>query len=91
MIFDFLIDLVYKFFTGVFDYIGFVQLSDIPVIGDTVSSTLLIMITTYNAFVDTLPYAGIAMNVFLYVIVPFEVTMFVIKLLLGSRTPSHTY
>jgi len=91
MIFNFFIDLIYSFFQSIFDFLGIVVISDIPYIGSVVSDALYSIITVYNAFIQTLPYAGIAVEVFIYAIVPFEVAMFVLKLILGSRTPNHTY
>jgi len=90
MIFNFLTDLIYATFQAIFDFVGVVSIADIPIIGETLSTLLLTIITTYNAFIDTLPYAGIAMDVFIFAIIPFEIGMFVIKLLGGSRAPNHT-
>jgi len=74
---------------GIFKFLPIVTIASIPYIGETVSNTLLTMVTTWNAFIVTFPYAGIAWNVLLYVILPFEALMLLGKFFLGSRMPNN--
>jgi len=74
---------------GIFKLLPVVTIASIPYIGDQVSSFLVTMVTTWNAFIDTFPYAGIAWNVFIYVILPFEALMLLGKFFLGHRMPNN--
>jgi len=67
-----------------------VHLNALPFIGSGFYDLLVTMVSMWNAFIVTFPYAGIAWNVFLYVILPFELIMIIGKAFLGSRMPHHT-
>lgn len=66
-----------------------VTLADLPVIGSTVRSVLITMVTTWNAFLVTFPYAQLPWQLFLYGVIPLEVSIIILKFILGSRTPVH--
>ena len=90
MIIDYIIDIIFGTFNSIFTYILVpVSLTSIPFIGSTISGILLSVVSTYNAVIVTFPYAQVGFQVFLYVILPFELLMTVGKLLLGHRMPSH--
>jgi len=54
-----------------------------------IDSALVSMISTWNAFMVTFPYAQTGWNMFLYFILPFELIMLIMKFVLGSRSPSN--
>lgn len=87
MIINYLISFILGIISIFFVFLPVVTLADIPVIGDTISSLLLTMVRMWNSFIDTFPYAGTAWQVFLYVILPFELLMLVGKFFLGHRMP----
>jgi len=89
MIINFIISSILDFFTGIFSFLPEVSLSDIPVIGSSVSSTLSLMVTKYNALIETFPYAQTGFLIMVYVILPFEILMLVAKFFLGSRVPNN--
>jgi len=89
MIINLLINLVLLIFGSLFVFFPEVDISSIPYIGDTVRGYLVQAVQVWNAFISTFPYAGIAWQVFLYVILPFEIVMLVLKFFLGSRAPHH--
>jgi len=89
MIINFLINLILLVFGSIFVFFPQVFLNDIPLIGDFIVSTLELMVSYWNSFLVTFPYAQIAWQVFLYVIIPFEFLMLLGKFFLGSRMPSH--
>lgn len=90
MILTFLIFLIQGLFGALFYFLPVVTLADIPLIGDFVSETLTEMVLIWNAFIGTFPYAEIAWNIFLFVILPFEGLMLIAKFFLGHRLPAHT-
>lgn len=69
-------------------FLPIVTIRGIPIIGEFLYNTLITMVGIWNAFMDTFPYAEVAWEVLIYVILPFEIVMFIVKLILGSRTPS---
>jgi len=64
-----------------------VTLADLPFIGDTVRGFLITMVTTWNAFLVTFPYAVLPWQLFLYGVIPLEITIIILRFILGSRTP----
>ncbi len=76
--------LIFAIPTAIF---GEAKIANLPFVGSFLNTTLLSVSGTWNAFVVTFPYAGIAWDVFVYVIVPFEVIMLFLKVFLGSRVP----
>jgi len=75
--------------SAIFVFLPVVTIADIPFIGESVSSTLLTMMEYWNGFTATFPYAIHVTQVFLLVIVPFELLMLVSKLFLGSIAIGH--
>jgi len=64
-----------------------VTLADLPVIGNTVRETLIAVVTTWNAFLLTFPYAVLPWQLFLYGVIPIEISIIIFRFILGSRTP----
>jgi len=87
MIINYLLDLIFNALGSIFQFLPVVTLATIPTIGPVLSSSLITIIKTYNAFIVTLPYAQIGVNVLLYVILPFELLLLVGKFFLGHRLP----
>jgi len=87
MIINLLIYLLVSIISGIFIFLPVVTISSIPYIGTTVASSLLWFVHIWNAFVITFPYAENAMNIFLYVIIPFETLMLLGRFFLGHRMP----
>jgi len=90
MIVDALITVIITILTGIFGFLPVVTVADIPVVGSQISSTLLWVVLKWNAFLDTFPYATIVWQIFLYVILPFELLLLLGKFFLGHRLPAHT-
>jgi len=89
MIINLLINLILLIFGSIFVFLPEVTLASIPVAGSLIETILTSMVTAWNAFLVLFPYGRIAWNVFLAIIIPFEITMLIAKFFLGSRTPSH--
>jgi len=81
---------VISLFVLIFGFLPVVTLADIPLIGSSLSSTLVTAVQIWNAFLVTFPYAQIVWNIFLIVIVPLEILLLIAKFFLGSRLPAHT-
>jgi len=90
MIVTLLISVILSIFGAIFALLPEVTIADIAYIGPTLSSTLTTMVQKWNAFMVTFPYAETGYNVFIYVILPFELLLLLTKFFLGSRTPIHT-
>jgi len=90
MIIDLIISVLLSLFGFIFSFLPVVTLADIPYAGEGISSTLLWMVTTWNSFMVTFPYAETAWSIFLLIIVPFELLLLVAKFFLGHRVPAHT-
>jgi len=89
MIIILLLNLLLLVFGTIFSILPSVSIATIPVIGPSVSSFLYEAMGVWNAFMVTFPYAQITWDVFLYVILPFELLMLVGKFFLGHRMPSN--
>lgn len=74
--------------SAMFSWLPTATIASIPVIGSTMNSVLVAAIQSWNTFMETLPYAQISWQVFIYAIVPFELALLTLKIFLGSRTPS---
>jgi len=85
---------IINFFIGVinavFNALPTANLSELPIIGSTITDTLQTIVETWNAFMVTFPYAIVLWNCFIYVILPFELLLLLAKFFLGHRTPAHT-
>ena len=73
----------------IFWIIPTVTLASIPVFGQPIVDILTSMIQMWNAFMVTFPYAQTAWHLVLWVIIPFEIGLLVLKFFLGHRTPIH--
>lgn len=89
MITNLVINLILLIVGALFVFFPVVTLNDIPIIGDALVTALTFMAQTWNGFIDTFPYAGVAWNVFLKVIIPFELLLITLKLFLGHRSPTN--
>lgn len=90
MLIQTLLNSIIGFVQAIFDLLPTATLADLPIIGTTVSDTLETVIETWNAFMVTFPYAVTLWDVFIFVILPFEILLLVAKFLLGHRVPAHT-
>jgi len=86
MIFDELIALFNDIVMIILNLIPDSSLASIPIIGDDIQSILLWIVTTWNAFLVTVPYFQIVWDLFIYAIY-FEICIIILKFWLGSRTP----
>lgn len=68
-------------------FLPIVTISSIPIVGPSVYSVLVTVVSTWNAFLVTFPYAALPWKLFLFVILPFELLLLVAKLILGHRLP----
>lgn len=87
MIINFLITTIAYFSVAVMSVLPVVTISNLPVIGSTVSDLLLEMVQYYNGAVYTIPYLGDMFTVFVYLVLPFELTLLVLRFILGNRDP----
>jgi len=89
MIITLLINLLLLIFASLFTLLPEVTIADIPFAGEFIRSTLVTAIGIWNGFLETFPYAETAWNMFLYVILPFEILMLIAKFFLGHRLPTN--
>jgi len=89
MITNLFIDTAVLFIQGVFQFLPVVTLASLPIIGDSIRSILISVVSTWNGVLVTFPYFIVVWNIFRFVILPFEGLMLLGKFILGSRSPSH--
>jgi hypothetical protein len=87
MILNFFIAIVTRVIDFFFGYLPTATLADIPYIGEAVQEILTRIVLQWNAFEATFPYVTALYQVFLYVIIPFELAVLVVRFVLGNRTP----
>lgn len=87
MLINFLLSTILSVFALIFQFFPVSGLRDIPQVGEPVADTLTLMVEYWNSFLITFPYAVIVWHMFLYVILPFELIMLIMKFFLGSRRP----
>lgn len=75
-------------FALIFGILPSATLASIPIIGDTVATSLNTAVMYWNSFMITFPYAETIWHVVIFVILPFETVMLLTKIFLGSRTPT---
>jgi len=64
-----------------------VAIASLPVIGEHVDSLLVTVVSYWNMFMQTVPYAELPWHIFLYFIIPFELVLLVGKIFLGGHLP----
>jgi len=64
-----------------------VTIDSIPLVGEVVHSALLTAVGYWNTFLNIVPYLQLPWHLFLWVILPFEMIMILLRLVLGSRLP----
>jgi len=88
MILNYLFDALINIINGVLSFLPEVSLDSI--FGIDFATPLYSIVATWNAFMDTFPYAEVAWRMLLWVVLPFEALMLLGKFLLGHRLPAHT-
>lgn len=88
MIIYYLLSIIVSIFGVLFWIFPEVTISGIPIIGQPVSDILTVAVQYWNSFMETFPYAQTLWYVFLYMVIPFELGLLILKVFLGSRTPS---
>jgi len=89
MIINLLLSSLVSLVSAIFVFLPVVTIADIAYIGTDVSNYLTSAVYMWNGFIETFPYAGTGWNIFLSVIVPFEILLLIAKFFLGSRVPKH--
>jgi hypothetical protein len=89
MIINLIFGVILGLISAIFFLLPVVTIASIPVIGSTLLVILGTMVTTWNAFMITFPYAQVVWQVFLFVILPFEILMIIGKFFLGQHMPTN--
>lgn len=71
----------------VFSLLPSASIAEIPIIGQSVSDTLYSFMSTWNAFLNTFPYAEVGWIAFQWLIL-FEIGLHILKFFLGARIPA---
>lgn len=72
---------------AIFWIIPDVSISDIPLIGSVARDSLITAVSYLNSFTSAIPYFQLPWNLFVFVILPFEITLLSLKFILGHRLP----
>jgi len=70
-------------------FLPIVSISTIPIVGSSIYNAMAWGMGVWNAFLLTVPYAQLPWRIVLYVILPFELILLLVKVFLGSRVPVH--
>jgi len=89
MIINLIIFAVMGLVSAIFVLLPVVTIASIPVIGQSMSDILGTMVITWNAFIVTFPYAGVAWGFWPW-IVGFELLLLLGKFFLGHRMPTNS-
>jgi len=89
MIINLLIQFILQLLSAVFSIFPEVSISSIPFAGEDIAEILSDMVITWNTFIITFPYAEVAWNMLLWIILPFEALMSLGKFFFGSRLPEN--
>ena len=89
MILNLFIETILYVISGIFYIVPTATIADLPLYGSQISSVLYEIMGTWNAFLEIFPYGLIAWHIFLWVIIPFELALLVMKFFLGSRVPAN--
>lgn len=89
MITNFLLDLVVIIFAGLLSWMPVVTLASIPVVGGFISNTLQMAVGYFNSAMITLPYLQVVWHMFLWVVLPFELALLILKFFLGNHMPAN--
>jgi cellulose synthase/poly-beta-1,6-N-acetylglucosamine synthase-like glycosyltransferase len=89
MIIALILNFIVSFIAMLFSIIPTVTIADIPIIGPTVYGLIVTAMGYWNSFVAILPYFGLPWTMFVKIIIPFELTLLLLKVFLGHRTPAH--
>jgi len=65
-----------------------VDLTNIPYIGDSVYSAVVVAVGYWNTALSVVPYLELPWNIFINFIIWFELALIILKVFLGSRTPA---
>lgn len=87
MILNLLIQFLLLLLSAIFSIFPVVSIASIPWAGEFISETLTSMVLTWNAFMETFPYAEVGWHMLLWVILPFEALMSLAKFFFGARLP----
>jgi len=87
MIITLIINILVGAVSVLFVFFPVVSLSSIPYIGTGVSTGLTTMVGVWYGFLETFPYAQLPWNIFLFVILPFEIGLILLKFFFGNRLP----
>jgi len=90
MIWNFIIKAIVLFVSVVFYWLPEVTIEDLPYLGSSVSDLLITMIRYWNSAVETVPYLQLGMDIFIYIIIPFELLLLVAKFFLGHHVPTNS-
>lgn len=89
MIIALILNFIVSFIAMIFSIIPNVTVATLPLIGPYVYTFLSLAIGYWNTFIGILPYFALPWILFLKVILPFELTLLLLKVFLGHRTPAH--
>jgi len=87
MIINLLINFLLLAFGTIFTFFPEVSIDSIPFVGQFIYDALVFAMLKWNAFMVTFPYAQTGWYIFIYGIIPFEITLLLLKFFFGHRAP----
>lgn len=90
MIITLILDFIASIISQILSILPSVGVSDIPLIGSFISYYFSLAVGYWNTFLTLFPPFAVVWSAFLYIIIPFEISMIILKVFFGSRLPAHT-
>jgi len=87
MVISLILNFIADAFATVMSIMPSVGIQDIPYIGEAVYTYWVLAVSYMHTAFTIIPFTEIVWNSFVYVIIPFEFSLLILKVFLGSRTP----
>jgi hypothetical protein len=87
MIITLILQFIVSFIGMVMSIVPTAHIGQVPLVGEDIVTYLNMMVGSYNLGASILPYLSIVKSMLVYVILPFEISVLLLKVFLGSRTP----
>lgn len=72
---------------SIINYLPDAHIWELPIFGSQIYSALSSAVLAYYGAVETIPFLDFLSDVFVYVIIPFEMMLLALKVFLGNHRP----
>jgi len=90
MIIALILNFIVSFLAMILSPIPTVTVASVPFVGSFIQTYLTLAVHYFNTAITIVPYLALPWFIFTHVIIPFELTLLLLKVFFGSRTPFNT-